>query len=104
MSVCVEAKENINSVIPAVLHPSDFTARIHLVKKEINNDYYDLIKNFKQISGIGLILNTSLNLHGKPIARNANDCLEILNKSDIDGMQIENFLIIKKNNNKNYLL
>lgn len=104
MSVCVEAKENINSVIPAVLHPSDFTARIHLVKKEINNDYYDLIKNFKQISGIGLILNTSLNLHGKPIARNANDCLEILNKSDIDGMQIENFLFIKKNNNKNYLL
>ena len=29
-----------------MLHPSDYTARIHLVKKEKNNDYHDLIRQF----------------------------------------------------------
>ena len=36
-----------SKIIPAVLHPADNTARIHLVKKKLNPDYYDLIKSYK---------------------------------------------------------
>ena len=96
MTVCVDTKSKYKEIIPAVLHPSDHTARIHLVKKENNKDYHDLIKRFYKKTKIGLLLNTSLNLHGKPIARNSLDCIEILKHSDIDGIQIENFLILKK--------
>ena len=45
---------------------------------------------------IGLLINTSLNLHGKPIVRDSSDCIEVLEKSNIDGIQIENFLILKR--------
>ena len=96
MTVCVDTKKEYKKIIPAVLHPSDYTARIHLVKKDKNKEYHDLIKKFYNKTKVGLILNTSLNLHGKPIARNSSDCIEILEKSNIDGIQIENFLIIKK--------
>ena len=96
MTVCVDTKEKFKKIIPAVLHPSDHTARIHLVKKEKNKEYHDLIKKFYKKSNIGVLLNTSLNLHGKPIARDSLDCIEILEKSDIDGIQIENYLILKK--------
>ena len=34
MTVCVDTKEKYKKIIPVVLHPSDYTARIHLVKKE----------------------------------------------------------------------
>ena len=97
MTVCVDTKKEYRKIIPAVLHPSDYTARIHIVKKENNKDYHDLIERFYKKTKIGLILNTSLNLHGQPIARDSLDCVEILEKSDIDGIQIENFLILKKN-------
>ncbi len=96
MTVCVDTKENSKKLIPSVLHPSDSTARIHMVKKKNNPDYYNLIKCFHKITKIGVLLNTSLNLHGKPIARTAKDCVEILENSDIDGIQIENYLILKK--------
>ncbi len=97
MTVCVDSKEEYRKKISAVLHPSDYTARIHLVKKKNNTSYHDLIQKFYEKTNIGLILNTSLNLHGKPIARDIHDCMEILEKSDIDGIQIEDFLILKKN-------
>ena len=41
------------------------------------------------------LLNTSLNLHGKPIAKNTKNCIEILDNSDIDGIQVENILFLK---------
>ncbi len=96
MTICVDVKDYYKNKIPAVLHPSDHTARIHLVKKSINNDFHDLINCFYKKTKIGLLLNTSLNLHGKPIVRDSTDCIEVLKKSDIDGIQIENFLILKK--------
>ena len=96
MTVCVDTKEHFKNKIPAVLHPADKTARVHIVKKELNPDYYNLIENFKKVSGYGVVLNTSLNLHGKPIARTFEDCFEILQKSEIDGILIEKYLILKK--------
>ena len=99
MTVCVDTKEHFKNKIPAVLHPADKTARVHIVKKELNPDYYNLIENFKKVSGYGVVLNTSLNLHGKPIARTFEDCFEILQKSEIDGILIEKYLILKKRSN-----
>ena len=96
MTVCVDTKEHSKKLIPSVLHPSDSTARIHMVKKKNNPSYYNLIECFYKVTKIGVLLNTSLNLHGKPIARTAKDCIEILENSDIDGIQIENYLILKK--------
>ena len=95
MSICVESLKGTSKIIPAVLHPADNTARIHLVKKKLNPDYYDLIKSYKKLSGHGVLLNTSLNLHGKPIAKNTKNCIEILDNSDIDGIQVENILFLK---------
>ena len=98
MTVCVDTYEDYKNKIPAVLHPADKTARIHIVKRENNRDYYDLINCFKKLSGYGVVLNTSLNLHGKPIVRNVDDCFEVLKNSEIDGILIENYLILKRKN------
>lgn len=78
--------------IPASCH-IDGTARIQTVKYEDNNLYYKLISAFKEKSGIGVLLNTSLNIQGKPIARNINDCLEFFESGQVDIMVINNFII-----------
>ncbi len=79
-------------IIPASCHV-DGTARIQTVKYEDNVLYYKLISAFKKMTGVGVLLNTSLNVQGKPIARNLNDCLEFFESGQVDMMVINNFLI-----------
>ena len=44
-------------LIPAVTHV-DGTARVQTVNKKQNKIFYNLIKEFKKITGIGALLNT----------------------------------------------
>lgn len=77
----------------AALHPADLTARPQIVKKNINPDYYDVIKEFENLTGIGGVLNTSLNLHGLPIVNGPADALEVMENSELDMLCFGNFLI-----------
>ena len=52
----------------AAKHQTDNTVRAQILRKEDSESFYRLIKKFKKISGIGALLNTSLNIHGDPLA------------------------------------
>ncbi|RKZ53393.1 MAG: hypothetical protein DRR16_14695 [Candidatus Parabeggiatoa sp. nov. 3] len=80
------------NLIPASCH-IDGTARIQTVKYEENGLFYNLISAFKGKTGIGVLLNTSLNIQGKPIARSLNDCLQFFETGQVDIMVIDNFII-----------
>ena len=80
----------------AALHPSDFTLRPQFVRKSINSEYHELIKEFEKITGIGGLLNTSLNLHGEPVVGTVQDAIHTLLNSNLDGMLINNTLLIRK--------
>ena len=101
MSVGCETTEFARKNIPAVLHPSDCTARPQLVYKDSNGGYYDIIKAFKELTGIGVLLNTSLNIHGYPIVRSYTDAFKVLINTDLDGLIFddEDTLILRKNAN-----
>jgi carbamoyltransferase len=82
--------------IPAAIHPFDKTARPQLVLKKYNHSYDDLINEFKKISGVGVILNTSFNLHGEPIVFTPKDAIKTLKKSGLKYLYIGNYLVEKK--------
>lgn len=82
--------------LKAAIHPYDFTVRPQLVKREMNPDYYALIKAFETKTGIGSLLNTSLNLHGQPIVCTAKDATYTLVNSGLDGVILPEILILKK--------
>jgi carbamoyltransferase len=67
---------------PSITHV-DNTCRIQTVSKNLKY-YYSLIDEFKNLSGIPMLLNTSLNNGGKPIAGSINDALELFTGTDID--------------------
>ena len=54
------------------------------------------MKEFKKLTGIGALLNTSLNIHGYPIARTAEDAFFVLENSDLDGLIFDNYIITRK--------
>ena len=64
---------NINrSTIPAVTHV-DYSARIQTVHKETNPYYYDLLREFYNLTGCPLVINTSFNVRGEPIVCTPED-------------------------------
>ena len=48
--------------------------------------FYELLEEFKKLTGFPILLNTSLNLPGKPIAGSINDALEIFKNSKVDAI------------------
>lgn len=88
--------------LKAAIHPADLTARPQILDRETNPSYYELILAFEKLTGIGAVLNTSFNLHGEPIVRNAEDAYYTFINSGLDGIIFENHLILKRSNVKKY--
>ena len=89
--VAYNNKKNTNK-IEGVLHV-DNSCRIQLVEETDNSLYYNLIKNFFELSNIPLLLNTSLNLKGEPIVDNPIKAISTFLRSNCDIMYIGNFKI-----------
>jgi carbamoyltransferase len=73
----------------------DGTCRHQTVTPEQNSLFYSLLDKFEQIKGIPVLLNTSLNLGGKPIAGNPSDAIELFNTTEMDVLCVGNRIYIK---------
>ena len=82
MTFAIDAKQKAIDEVPACVH-ADNTCRFQTLKREQNNNYYDLIKLFYEKTGVPLLLNTSFNLKGYPIVESFDDALLTLQKSKI---------------------
>ncbi|MCL5004235.1 MAG: hypothetical protein M1352_03105 [Patescibacteria group bacterium] len=81
--------------LKAAIHPHDFTARPQIVTAEMNPKYHSLISEFKKLTDIGAVLNTSFNLHGYPIVLGPQEALRVFENSGLKHLQMENYLISK---------
>ena len=96
MTNCLDSTKLGKQKIPAALHPYDYTCRPQILSKNQNKSYEELIKLFAKTSKIYAILNTSLNFHGKPIINDENEAYQVLEKTQLDGLILEDMLLIKK--------
>jgi carbamoyltransferase len=78
---------------PSITH-IDNTCRIQTVKNE-NTELRKLLEKFYEITGCPVLLNTSLNLAGKPIAGNPRDAVELFYNSTLDSLFVGNDSFIK---------
>jgi carbamoyltransferase len=69
--------------IPAVTHV-DGTARIQTVSRKDNPRYWSLLNEFKTLTGVPILLNTSFNVKGEPIVCTPDDAVRCFLKTDID--------------------
>lgn len=83
MMYAVNVLEDKIKDIPAITHV-DNTCRVQTLASEQNPAYYDLINNFKDITGVPILFNTSFNLAGDCIVETLEDALQCLGRSEID--------------------
>lgn len=80
--------------IPAVRHV-DGTARIQTVNRRQHPLYYDLLTEFKKLTGVPVLVNTSFNTRGEPIVCTPRDAIECFWTSPFDALVINSFLLEK---------
>jgi carbamoyltransferase len=66
----------------AAVHPADLTCRPQLVDDHDGSGLSGVLAAYRRRTGRAVLLNTSLNLHGDPIARTANHAVDVLTRSE----------------------
>ena len=95
MSFCPQVKKEWQTKLSSITH-IDGTARVQTVTRDQNPWLYDLLTKMDSKKGIGVLLNTSFNVAGKPILSSVPDAFKIFNESQMDNLLIENYYF-KKN-------
>lgn len=97
MTMCFPVRPEYINIIPGIVH-IDNTCRIQTVSKE--DEYlYELLQEFKKLSGHGILLNTSFNLAGDPLVETPEDAFKTLNESCLDYLWFEETQQLFKNKN-----
>jgi carbamoyltransferase len=84
------------SEIPAVTHV-DGTGRLQTVRKEDNPLYWRLIKEFENLTGVPIVLNTSFN-ENEPIVCTPQEALDCFLRTKMDVLVMGNFVIRRLDN------
>jgi carbamoyltransferase len=87
-------RKEVRNAVPAVVHV-DGTGRLQTVREDWNPLYYSLIREFYELTGVPIILNTSYNIMGKPIIHSVEDALSVFYTTGLDALVIEDVLIRK---------
>lgn len=82
------------AVLPAITH-ADGTARLQVVDSASNPVFYELLKAFRELRGVGVLMNTSYNLKGEPIVDTPADALRTFSYSGLDYVVINNRIVSK---------
>ncbi len=82
------------SDVPAITHV-DYSARIQTLRRPDHPAYYDVISAFRDLTGIGLVVNTSFNVRGEPIVCTPYDAYSCFMRTDMDVLVMGNTLLHK---------
>ncbi|MEO8445642.1 MAG: carbamoyltransferase C-terminal domain-containing protein, partial [Gammaproteobacteria bacterium] len=80
--------------IPAVVH-ADGTVRPQTVEQKVNPLYWRLIDQFKQHTGVPVLLNTSLNIRGEPMICTPREAIRCFYDSGLDYLALGSYLLAK---------
>lgn len=81
--------------LPAITHV-DRSARLQSVSESQNKKIYGLLKAYKSLTGIPLLVNTSFNVRGEPIVNTPQDAYLCFMNSGIDILVMNNYVFFKE--------
>jgi len=94
MLMVFNVKPEFRSILPAITHV-DNTVRIQTVNKEENPSLYELLCEFKKLTGYSILVNTSFNIKGEPIICSPKDAVKSFKAADIDALVLGNYISLK---------
>ncbi len=84
----------VRSSLPAITHV-DYSARVQTVGPDNNPAYRRLLECFDELTGCGVVVNTSFNVRGEPIVASPRDALRCFMRTEMDVLVLEDFVLYK---------
>jgi carbamoyltransferase len=92
MTITLRCTPWMQQYCPAVIHV-DGTARPQLIERTVNPSYYRILDEYRKITDLPSIINTSFNMHEEPIVCSPEDAIRGFIKGNLDYLAIGKFLI-----------
>jgi carbamoyltransferase len=92
MTITFECTEWMKKHCPAVVHV-DGTARPQIIDRATNPSYYTIVDEYRKITGLPSVINTSFNMHEEPIVCSPSDALRAFKTGHLDYLAIGHYLL-----------
>ncbi len=96
MNIVFKVKKKTNLELPEIIH-ADNSCRVQTVSKKDNEKFYRLLNECKKKNNHPILINTSMNVDS-PIVCNPQEAFDTFNKTDVNDLFLNNWLISKKKN------
>lgn len=93
MTVTFDCTDEMMKQSPAVCHV-DGTARPQLIRERDNPSYHKILTEYRRITGIPSLVNTSFNIHEEPIVNTAEEAIQAFKDSRLDVLLLGDKVIL----------
>ncbi len=94
MILVFNVRPHYRELLTNVVH-RDGSSRLHTVTEESEPGYFRLLQEFKALTGLPVLLNTSLNKRGMPIVETPEEALSFFLDCALDALVLDDMLILK---------
>lgn len=92
MTITFDCSEDFKQSCPAAIHV-DGTARPQLVRKDRNPSFHAVLSAYRELTGIGTVINTSFNMHEEPIVCTPEDAVRSFVRGHLDYLAIGPYIV-----------
>jgi len=92
MLLAPQVRQEKKAVIPAVTH-QDGTARVQTVAEEHNPRFYRLIRAFRDLTGVPVLINTSFNQRGEPVVCSPEEAIAVFQGTQMDALVLGDLVV-----------
>ena len=96
MCISMRLKQEWRAKYAAIVYTQEGSTRAQVVTEESNPDMHRLLSTFQQLTGHGLLINTTLNRPGEALVCTPNDAIDVFQGTDLNYMIMENVLVTKR--------
>lgn len=94
MSFCPNVRVKYRNILPSITHV-DGTARVQTITKDKNPFIYELLTLFKEKTGVGVLINTSFNVNGRPILSSYSEAFHVYDTTELDCLYLDGWYFRK---------
>ncbi|UCE86151.1 MAG: carbamoyltransferase, partial [Deltaproteobacteria bacterium] len=92
MTITFDCTDEFRRRCPAAVHV-DGTARPQIVKASTNPSFHAVLREYRRLTGIGAVVNTSFNMHEEPIVCTPEDAVRAFLQGRLDYLAMGRFVV-----------
>jgi carbamoyltransferase len=92
MTIIFDCSDDFRATSPAAVHV-DGTARPQIVRRATNPSFHRVLEEYRRLTGLGTVVNTSFNMHEEPIVASPDDAVRAFLQGHLDYLAMGPFII-----------